>query len=34
MTVRRTRADQFGLLGFGGDRGSAYSFTLEASIAV
>jgi hypothetical protein len=32
-TLRRTRANQFGLLGFGGD-GSGYSFTPEASAAV
>ena len=30
LTVRRTRADQFGLLGFGGD-GSGYSWRPEAS---
>jgi hypothetical protein len=34
LTVRRTRADQFGLLGFGGDRRAGYSFTPEASAAV
>lgn len=32
-TLRRTRANQFGLLGFGGD-GSGYSFTPEMSAAV
>jgi hypothetical protein len=32
-TLRRTRANQFGLLGFGGD-GSAYSWTPEVSAAV
>jgi hypothetical protein len=32
-TVRRTRANQFGLLGFGGD-GSGYSYVPEASAAV
>jgi hypothetical protein len=32
-TVRRTRANQFGLLGFGGD-GSGYSFDPEASAGV
>lgn len=32
-TVRRTRANQFGLLGFGGD-GSGFSWTPEASAAV
>jgi len=32
-TLRRTRANQFGLLGFGGD-GSGYSLTPEASAAV
>jgi Protein of unknown function (DUF3034) len=33
-TLRRTRADQFGLLGFGGSRHSNYSFTPEMSAAV
>ncbi len=32
-TLRRTRANQFGLLGFGGD-GSGYSYVPEASAAV
>jgi hypothetical protein len=32
-TLRRTRANQFGLLGFGGD-GSGYSFTPEGSAAI
>ena len=32
-TLRRTRANQFGLLGFGGD-GSGYTFTPEASAAL
>jgi hypothetical protein len=32
-TIRRTRANQFGLLGFGGD-GSAYTFRPELSAAV
>ncbi len=32
-TLRRTRADQFGLLGFGGD-GSGYSYEPEASAAI
>jgi hypothetical protein len=32
-TLRRTRANQFGLLGFGGD-GSGYSYTPEGSAAV
>jgi len=33
VTLRRTRADQYGLLGFGGD-GSGYSWEPEASAAV
>src|SRR3984957_17310340 len=33
LTLRRTRADQFGLLGFGGD-GSGYSYVPEASAGV
>jgi hypothetical protein len=33
LTLRRTRADQFGLLGFGGD-GSGYSYRPEASAAL
>jgi hypothetical protein len=33
VTLRRTRANQFGLLGFGGD-GSGYSYVPEASAAV
>jgi hypothetical protein len=32
-TLRRTRANQFGLLGFGGD-GSGYSWTPELSVAI
>jgi hypothetical protein len=32
-TLRRTRANQFGLLGFGGD-GSGYSYVPEVSAAV
>lgn len=32
-TLRRTRANQFGLLGFGGD-GSGYTFTPEASAVI
>jgi hypothetical protein len=32
-TVRRTRANQFGLLGFGGD-GSGYKYMPEASVAI
>jgi hypothetical protein len=32
-TLRRTRANQFGLLGFGGD-GSGYSYTPEVSVAI
>ena len=32
-TLRRTRANQFGLLGFGGD-GSGYTFTPEVSAAI
>lgn len=33
LTMRRTRANQFGLLGFGGD-GSGYRYVPEASVAV
>lgn len=33
-TARATRADQFGLLGFGGDRGDAYRLMGEGSAAV
>jgi Protein of unknown function (DUF3034) len=33
-TLRRTRADQFGLLGFGGDRGAGFSYLPEFSAAV
>jgi len=33
MTLRRTRANQFGLLGFGGD-GSGYSYVPETSVGV
>ena len=32
-TLRMTRANQFGLLGFGGDRGDAYKPQIEASAA-
>ena len=32
-TIRATRANQFGLLGFGGDRNSGYSAQFEGSIA-
>jgi hypothetical protein len=32
-TVRATRANQFGLLGFGGDRNSGYSAQFEGSLA-
>jgi hypothetical protein len=34
VTVRATRANQFGILGFGGDRSDAYSSQPEASLAV
>ena len=34
VTVRATRANQFGLLGFGGDKKSSRSFEPEASLAV
>ncbi len=34
FTVRRTRANQFGLLGFGGDQRSRFSYEPEGSIAV
>ena len=33
-TLRATRANQFGILGFGGDRSDAYSYEPEASLAV
>jgi hypothetical protein len=33
LTLRRTRANQFGLLGFGGD-GSGYSYVPETSVGV
>ena len=33
-TLRRTRANQFGLLGFGGDRRSAYSLVPEGSAGI
>jgi hypothetical protein len=33
VTLRRTRANQFGLLGFGGD-GSGYSYVPETSVGV
>ncbi len=32
-TVRLTKANQFGLLGFGGDRNGGYSFEFEGSAA-
>jgi hypothetical protein len=34
LTVRSTRANQFGLLGFGGDRGDRRQLKLEGSAAV
>ena len=34
VTVRATRANQFGILGFGGDRGNSYSYQPEASLGV
>jgi hypothetical protein len=34
LTVRSTRANQFGLLGFGGDKKSSRSFQPEVSLAV
>jgi hypothetical protein len=34
VTVRATKANQFGILGFGGDRTDAYSYQPEASLAV
>lgn len=34
VTVRATKANQFGILGFGGDRSDAYSYEPEASLAV
>ena len=34
LTLRATRANQFGILGFGGDRSDGYSYQPEASVAV
>lgn len=34
VTLRATKANQFGILGFGGDRSDAYSYEPEASLAV
>jgi len=34
VTVRATRANQFGILGFGGDRSNSYSYVPEASLGV
>ena len=34
VTWRATKANQFGILGFGGDRSDAYSYEPEASVAV
>jgi hypothetical protein len=34
VTLRATRANQFGILGFGGDRSDAYSYRPEASVGV
>lgn len=34
VTLRLTRANQFGLLGFGGDQGDSYRLKPEASVAV
>ncbi|MCH8502105.1 MAG: DUF3034 family protein [Aliidiomarina sp.] len=34
VTVRATRANQFGLLGFGGDRGDSHEITVEAATGV
>jgi hypothetical protein len=34
VTLRETRANQFGILGFGGDRDSGYSLVGEGSLAV
>ena len=34
VTVRATKANQFGLLGFGGDRGGGYSAQFEGSVAL
>ena len=34
VTVEATKANQFGLLGFGGDRSNAYSPQVEASVAL
>ncbi|MGH8208338.1 MAG: DUF3034 family protein, partial [Steroidobacteraceae bacterium] len=33
-TLRATRANQFGILGFGGDRSDSYSYVREGSAAV
>jgi len=34
VTLRATKANQFGILGFGGDRSEAYSYEPEGSLAV
>ena len=34
VTLRATRANQFGILGFGGDKSDAYSYQPESSLAV
>lgn len=34
VTVRATKANQFGILGFGGDRSDAYSYEPEASLVM
>lgn len=34
VTMRATKANQFGILGFGGDRSEAYSYEPEGSLAV
>lgn len=34
ITVRATRANQFGLLGFGGDKNNSYEAMIEGSVAV
>jgi hypothetical protein len=34
VTVRATKANQFGILGFGGDRSQSYSYEPEASLGV
>jgi hypothetical protein len=34
VTMRATKANQFGILGFGGDRSDAYSYEPEGSLAV